>query len=209
MFLLTLILVPGLTMAQVRCELVAGTNDLRIQIQTQEIQLRPAGAYEKNQLINLLSEPDIQRFFLGNNPPEYAANAMLDRSKQTNGGDRDTFDGAWVVTYKNKPAGILMMSAISLEWLPPEIQSEFQKQSPSDLYLAVGYALKPEFRGYGVMSKAVNLAIEYAKNNLKAKYIFASANNLNTPSAKLLLKNGFQKLFQDEKRTKYILPLSE
>jgi len=206
--LLISLLLPALSFSAIQCDQAVANRDLRIKLELQDIELQPVSFLKKSQLVNLLSEQDIERFYLGNKPAEPAASAFLLRSKSPNGGHRETFDGMWAIIYKNKPAGILAMSAVSPEWLPSEVQSEFQKQSNSDLYLAVGYALKSQFRGQGIVSRALSAAIDYAKSELKAKYLFASANNLNQPSAEVLLSNGFHILFRDEKRSKFILRIN-
>ncbi len=122
-------------------------------------------------------------------------------------GSRKRFDGHWVIIYQGKIGGYLVMSAIDSAWLPVEIHADFPKNHPDELHLAVGYALLPTFREKGIASNALNIALDFAKSTLGAKYVFGSTNNLNEPSAEVLLRNGFAPIHVGPKRTKYLLKL--
>ncbi len=57
----------------------------------------------------------------------------------------------------------------------------------------IGYWIGEPFWGEGIATKAVELIVQYAFEDLKLKRIFAGAFEYNLGSMKVLEKNGFQK----------------
>ncbi len=57
----------------------------------------------------------------------------------------------------------------------------------------IGYALKPEFWGQGIMAETLNTMIEFGFNVLKLHSIEANVNPENLASIKVLEKAGFKK----------------
>lgn len=57
----------------------------------------------------------------------------------------------------------------------------------------LGYAMLPEFWGKGIMSEAIQKALEFGFNTIGFNSIEADINPANEASAKILLKNGFRK----------------
>lgn len=55
----------------------------------------------------------------------------------------------------------------------------------------IGYWIRPEYSGKGVMTKVIAEVVDYAFNKLKLKRIFAPVLTHNKASAKILEKNGF------------------
>lgn len=56
----------------------------------------------------------------------------------------------------------------------------------------VGYVMKPEYRGKGYMSEAVQLVVQFGFETMQLKNIIAYTGPQNTASHGVLLKNGFQ-----------------
>jgi [ribosomal protein S5]-alanine N-acetyltransferase len=57
----------------------------------------------------------------------------------------------------------------------------------------LGYAMLPEFWGQGIMSEAIQAALDFGFNKIGFNSIEADINPANEASAKILLRNGFQK----------------
>lgn len=57
----------------------------------------------------------------------------------------------------------------------------------------IGYWLKDEYAGKGIMTKAVGLAVDHALQKMNLKRIFAPILPHNKASARVLEKNGFEK----------------
>jgi ribosomal-protein-alanine N-acetyltransferase len=57
----------------------------------------------------------------------------------------------------------------------------------------IGYALKPEYWGQGIMAETLNVMIEFGFNTLLLHSIEANVNPGNTASIKVLEKAGFKK----------------
>ena len=55
----------------------------------------------------------------------------------------------------------------------------------------VGYDLKPNFQGKGIMTEAIKRVIDYGFNNLQLKKIEAYTHHSNESSKKLLVQNNF------------------
>jgi [ribosomal protein S5]-alanine N-acetyltransferase len=83
----------------------------------------------------------------------------------------------WAITLKNEPKliGIIGFFRIAKEHYRAE----------------VGYMLRPEYRGKGIMQEALVKVLDYGFKSLKFHYIEAVVNPRNIPSTKLLERNGF------------------
>jgi RimJ/RimL family protein N-acetyltransferase len=173
-----------------------------------EVTLSPVRARHATFLKELFEVPDVNRFFLGNKSASESAKDHMSAAKNDLYRNREIFYGNWVIKDQGKVAGYLAMSAVETDWLPPKVQSKFRKTTSDELYLVVGFALLPEFRGNGTASKALMAALKYAKDTLRSKYVFASANNLNEPSIRLLKRNGFLPFHSGLKSTKFFLQLN-
>lgn len=57
----------------------------------------------------------------------------------------------------------------------------------------LGYAMLPEFWGRGIMSEAIQAVLDFGFNQMGFNSIEADINPANEASAKILLRNGFQK----------------
>jgi [ribosomal protein S5]-alanine N-acetyltransferase len=60
--------------------------------------------------------------------------------------------------------------------------------------LEIGYGTYAEFQNKGFMTEMVGAIIEWAKKEKQVKTIIASTEKINTPSFKVLEKNGFTKM---------------
>ena len=56
----------------------------------------------------------------------------------------------------------------------------------------LGFELRPEFQGEGIMSEAIDKIIDYGFCDLKFNTIKAVAKNYNYKSVNLLIKKGFK-----------------
>lgn len=61
----------------------------------------------------------------------------------------------------------------------------------------VGYDLRPEVQGKGIMNEALNHILDYGFTYLELSKIVALTHRENQPSKKLLLRNGFSYLEKD------------
>ena len=91
---------------------------------------------------------------------------------------------AWFISEKSSP---VMIGSICL-WNFSEDKSIAE----------VGYDLKPEFQGRGIMDEALKAVIAYGFNKLSLDRIEAFTGNLNENSKKLLIRNHF--LLNPERR---------
>ncbi len=184
---------------------------LRSEIRESELTLVPLRQRHFESLKSLLQTPDVNRFFSGGkSDPEGSAANHIRRAKRASGDRRETFDGQWAIEISGEFAGIIALTEVGLDRLPPEFGVRFPKEHPEDLYLSVGYALNPNFRGQGLASRSLNLVTEFARNTLGARYIFASTNALNDPSKDVLNRAGFEILpTSDSKRVKFFKSLSQ
>lgn len=155
------------------------------------LKLVPLNIGDKENLSLLFSDPEVSRFFLGNQPVDQAVEEHLSRAERNAKNPRDRFDGLWAIMHDGAFVGIFMLTAIDVSDLLPEQRMNFRKVSRTDLYLNVAYALNPNYRGKGLASRSLTDGLEFAKNQLKAKFVFASTNHLNGPSKEVLFRNGF------------------
>lgn len=182
------------------------STDLRTEVGFNDIILIPLRQKHRVELKNLYSTPDVNRFFLGRQSADSAVKAHLKSARNPHSGKRNSFAGRWVIEFKGSFVGYLEMVAMEPNSLPVEVAESFKKTNQDDLYLSVGYALDPAFRGNGIATKALSHAIQFAKDVLKPKYIFASTNSLNDASQKVLLRNRFSILpTYETKRIKFVM----
>lgn len=55
----------------------------------------------------------------------------------------------------------------------------------------VGYWISPDHRNSGYATESLSLIVDYAKNELNLKRLQTKVLDINTPSLRLLIKNGF------------------
>ncbi|MEQ1664394.1 MAG: GNAT family N-acetyltransferase [Bdellovibrionales bacterium] len=167
---------------------------LPIPMSDNNIALTPLNERDKSNLTKLFKNHEVNRFFLGGQTARLESLTHIARSNKSSAKLRESFDGQWTINFNGIFAGYLIMTALNPENIPTGPTQNFEKVSDDDLYLAIGYALMPEFRGNGIASKSLALAIKFAQTFLRPKYMFASTNYLNEASKKVLLKNGFSVL---------------
>jgi ribosomal-protein-alanine N-acetyltransferase len=85
----------------------------------------------------------------------------------------------WAIALKNKPSYLIG----TICYWNISVQNDMGE---------IGYELKPEYHGKGLMQEAVSKVISYGFNHLKLKLITALPNASNNKSIQLLLKNNFQ-----------------
>lgn len=178
--------------ASTDCNRLLATATLHPTLTKDEITLTPLTRAHRKSLYQLFATEDVNRFFLGFASPEKATPEHLQRAQKSLKSTRRNYDGLWIIQYKNQIAGFIMLTKITPGRLSPEHESQFPSDNLTDLDLAVGYALDPKFRGHGIATRALDLATEFAKEMLEARYVFASANKLNEPSTKVLLRAGYE-----------------
>lgn len=198
-----------LSFAQDRCADTFAAEKIRIELGTEELRMIPLNKSYRHQLTRLFLESDVSRFFIGQRFDKEIVSRHILRAESDHGESRENFDGLWVISYKGEVGGYFVMAAVDGSWLPAEIAASFRKSRPDELHVAVGYALHPSLRGKGIATRALNIGVDFAKNTLKAKFVFASANNLNEPSSGVLLRNSFTPIHIGLERTKFVRRLDE
>jgi ribosomal-protein-alanine N-acetyltransferase len=90
----------------------------------------------------------------------------------------ETSDGIlWGITLKGDPTVVGTMAF----W---RIEKEHHRAE-------IGYLLRPDFQGKGIMQEALTVALKYAFDTMKLHSIEANVNPQNAASIKLLERNGF------------------
>ncbi len=69
----------------------------------------------------------------------------------------------------------------------------FWRMMPEHCRAEIGYALKPEFWGKGIMTETLRFMMNFGFSKMKLHSVEANVNPLNTASIKLLEKIGFKK----------------
>ncbi len=190
--------------ANIRCENLFTDSDLRYILSSGQLTLTPLRKYHQTQIVAILKDPEVQRFFAGSRSPKEIVSSDLQRAQRKSGGKRETFDGFWAIKYQNQTVGYILLARARPEWIPEQIRSQFEDAGMKHGNFIVGYAMDPNFRGLGLATASLKMTLQFAKDVLHAENVFASVGNQNTPSMGVLEKNGFEPVFTTEKNTKFL-----
>lgn len=171
-----------------RCIKLLGGVGLR-----NNIRLIPINENDQSRLQVLFNLKDVQHFFIGEERPDLAKDIVvleaLPGSKR-----RDVFSGNWRIDYNGQFAGYVYLTVIDPAKFPAEQAGQFMKMDKDELHLELGYALFPRFRGQNIATEAIAALIDFSKNELGAKYVFAATRSENIPSQRVLEKNQFNEV---------------
>lgn len=197
---LSLLLTPAAS-AQVTCDEVLLAADLDMRSPEGDVRFKVLTSAHEEALLRLYSIDDVHEFFLGGQrSPEEAAEAHVRRSENKAIQRWLIFDTQWVIEYQGEFAGVIALAIMPIDWLCQEHQAQFSKADLDDFNLVLGYAILPEFRGIGLASRSIGMALDFAKAKLKARYVFASTRDTNVPSKGVLKKMGFSALGPNPKK---------
>jgi len=162
----------------------------RRELHDQDLALIPLNKNHYKNLIQLYSQADVKKYYLDSRNPHFSAKHTISRANNPISSERENIDIIWAIEESGRFVGVFNLSAIGPLWFPEELQTKFQRKD-NELFLAVGYALLPEFRARGLANRSLELALLFAKHVLNPKYVFASTNTKNENSIRALLKSGF------------------
>lgn len=142
---------------------------------TERLILRTITENDTNDILNIRSNLEINRF-LHRNPPKTLLESLdfILSIKQRTANQEIIFLG---ISYQNNPK---LIGTICL-W----------KFSDDRKKAEVGYELLPEYHRKGLMSEALNAVLNFGFNELNLQTILAFTNKLNENSKGLLLKHQF------------------
>ena len=152
---------------------------------TERLILRTLTEQDSQDIFEIRSNPEINKF-LQRNPPKNSFEALefILNIKRNSANNEIVF---WGISLQNNPK---LIGTICL-W----------KFSEDRKTAELGYELRPEFQGKGMMSEAVNFVLKFGFKDLNLGRIEAFTNRNNSDSIKLLqnLKFIFDKDRRDEK----------
>lgn len=136
-------------------------------IQTERLILRPRAEKDIPNMLKMFNNDEV-REFLGSNPPR-DEQSMVEMV-------RNRTETKWTVALKDKDEfiGDVMI---------PEIAEGYLGE--------IGYRFMKEYWGCGFAYEAVSAVIEHCKSTLNLKRLFATIDNKNRKSKKLIEKLGF------------------
>lgn len=149
------------------------------QIETERLLMRPLQSDDDLGMFELDSDPEVHRY-LGNNPVKDIQKireviTFVNKQYSENG------IGRFAVIEKSTDS---FMGWCGLKWIDEELNSH---QNFYDL----GYRFIRKYWGKGYASESCKPWLDYAKEILHASELFASVNEGNKASCRVLEKNGF------------------
>lgn len=144
-------------------------------IATDRLLLRPITEYDSQNIFEIRSNIEINRFVKRNSP-------------------KNSFEALdFILNIKKKEANKeILFFGISEKENPKLIGTVCLWKFSEDRKKAeLGYELLPQFHGKGIMSEAVSAILAFGFNDLKLNQIDAFTNGENVNSQKLLKKKGF------------------
>lgn len=144
-------------------------------IATEKLLLRPITEYDSQNIFEIRSDIEINRFVNRNSP-------------------KNSFEALdFILNIKKKEANKeILFFGISEKENPKLIGTVCLWKFSADRKKAeLGYELLPQFHGKGIMSEAVDAILSFGFNILKLNQIDAFTNGKNVNSQKLLTKKGF------------------
>lgn len=150
---------------------------------TERLTLRQVSLDDQDDIFVLRSDPEINRF-LDRQRCRTIEDAITFITRiNENGKLGDSYYWAITLTDTKTLVGTICLFDFSVERNSCEI----------------GYELKTEFQGHGLMNEAVQVVIDFAFQTLKVKKIGACTHDGNQKSTSLLLKFNFKKSLETDK----------
>ncbi|MGO4904180.1 GNAT family N-acetyltransferase [Flavobacterium sp. W20_MBD1_R3] len=146
-------------------------------LETERLLLRRVDATDIKEILALRSNPETMKYIprplLQSDEEALEHIAMIDTKIRANEGIN------WAITLKNNPKLIGIIGHYRIK--------------PENYRAELGYMLLPEYHGKGIVSEAVEKAVNYGFQVMKLHSIEAIIDPENNASAKVLEKNGFVK----------------
>jgi len=148
---------------------------------TSRLILRPLDLNDANDLFRLDSDPEVMRF-LGNHLVESNEQVHIYLENIIHQYNQNGI-GRWAVVEKE--------TGIFVGWAGLKFTDTLTNGYTN--FYDIGYRLKPEFWGKGYATETTEAWIDYAKNNLNLKELFAITHIDNGASQNVLQKCGFKR----------------
>jgi ribosomal-protein-alanine N-acetyltransferase len=146
-------------------------------LESNRLLLRAVKPEDVNEVFELRSDPETMKFIprplLTSTEEAMTHIEMITKKIAENEGIN------WAITLKGNPKLLGIIGHYRIQ--PENYRSE------------IGYMLLPEYQGQGIVSEAINMALEYGFNVLNFHSVEAVVDPENHVSAKVLEKNGFVK----------------
>ncbi|WP_298309728.1 GNAT family N-acetyltransferase [uncultured Aquimarina sp.] len=144
-------------------------------IETERLLLRRITLDDKEKLLRLYSDPDVQKY---TGEPVVESIEEIEKAIQVRINDYDKYGyGRWATVLKN---GMQFVGWAGLAYLP-----EFDE-------IDLGYRFLPEFWGSGIATEASQAILTYGFDTLKLKKIIAIAMKENKASIRVMEKIGME-----------------
>jgi RimJ/RimL family protein N-acetyltransferase len=151
-------------------------------LQTERISLTEANLSDAPFIFDLLNSPNWLEF-IGDrsiksleDAEKYIQDSLL-KSYQENG------FGLWRMELKSKNIPIGLCGLLKRETLD---------------FPDLGFAILPDYEGFGYMSEVAKVTVSHAKTSLKLEQVLATTTPTNLASQKVLLKTGFKRVREIE-----------
>ena len=146
-------------------------------LETERLLLRRVDSNDVKEILSLRSNPETMKYIprplLKTDEDSLEHIAMIDSKIESNEGIN------WAITLKDNPKLIGLIGHYRIK--PEHYRAE------------IGYMLLPEYHGKGIVSEAVEKAVNYGFNVMNLHSLEAVIDPDNYASAKVLEKNGFVK----------------
>ena len=144
-------------------------------ITTERLVLRQVSSFDVNEIFFLRSDEEVLRYIQRKPAKNIEEAIQFIQLLNTALANNESIN--WAITIKNNPK---LIGNICL-W---NIQPEHSRAE-------VGYSLHTAWQGKGIMHEAITAVLRYGFNTMKLHSIEGQVDPENTPSIKLLEKNGF------------------
>lgn len=147
-----------------------------VDIKTKRLTARPFTFDDAPFILKLLNEPS----FIEN---------IGDKGVRDLGGAREYLRDGPMASYKQHGFGLWRIDLLDGD--QPIGMAGLLKRDYLE-YIDIGYALLPEYWGFGYAFEATSAVMDYAREKLEAKQVLAIVNDDNKPSIRLLKKLDFE-----------------